>query len=42
MRKHVVIVSEESALAGHYKCGIGEVVDGLADALRKYYDLQRK
>lgn len=39
MRKHVVIVSEESALAGHYKCGIGEVVDGLADALRQFYDV---
>ena len=37
MAKHIVIVSEESAIAGYYKCGIGEVVDGLADALRKYF-----
>ena len=39
MRKHIVIVSEESVLSGHYKCGIGEVVDTLASALRKYYDV---
>ena len=39
MRKHIVIVSEESVYAGNYKCGIGEVVDCLADALREYYDV---
>lgn len=39
MRNHIVIVSEESVFAGHYKCGIGEVVDCLADALREYYDV---
>lgn len=39
MRKHVVIVSEESVLSGHYHCGIGEVVDTMADTLRDYYDV---
>ena len=39
MRKHIIIVSEESVLSGHYKCGIGEVVDTLANALREYYDV---
>lgn len=39
MRKHIVIVSEESVLAGHYKCGIGEVVDCMAEELRAYYDV---
>lgn len=39
LRKHVVIVSEESVFAGRYKCGIGEVVDTLAEALREYYDV---
>ena len=39
MRKHVVIVSEESVYAGHYKCGIGEVVDCMAEELRAYYDV---
>lgn len=39
MRKHVVIVSEESVLSGHYHCGIGEVADTLAEALRYYYDV---
>ena len=32
MRKHIVIVSEESVFAGYYKCGVGEVVDTLAEA----------
>lgn len=39
MRKHICIVSEESVLSGHYHCGIGEVADTLADALRDYYDV---
>lgn len=39
MRDHLVIVSEESVYAGFYKCGIGEVVDTLADALRNYLDV---
>lgn len=39
MRKHIAIVSEESVYAEHYKCGIGEVVDCMASALRKYYDV---
>ena len=39
MRNHIAIVSEESVLAGNYKCGIGEVVDCMASALRKYYDI---
>lgn len=39
MRNHIVIVSEESVYAGYYKCGIGEVVDTLADELRQYYDV---
>lgn len=39
MRKHIVIVSEESVFAGYYKCGVGEVVDTLAEAMRKYHDV---
>lgn len=39
MRNHIVIVSEESVHAGYYKCGIGEVVDYMSRALRKYYDV---
>ena len=39
MRKHVMIVSEESVYAGNYKCGIGEVVDCMAHALRQFYDV---
>lgn len=39
MRNHIVIVSEESVFAGHYKCGVGEVVDTLANTLRQYYDV---
>jgi len=39
VRNHIVIVSEESVYAHHYKCGIGEVVDTLASALRQYYDV---
>lgn len=39
MRNHIVIVSEESVFAGHYQAGIGEVVDTLANTLRKYYDV---
>lgn len=39
MREHLVIVSEESVYAGHYKCGVGEVVDTLAEALRNYLDV---
>ena len=39
MRKHIAIVSEESIYAGRYKCGIGEVVDCMAHALREYYDV---
>lgn len=39
MRKRICIVSEESVLSGHYHCGIGEVADTLADALRDYYDV---
>lgn len=39
MRKHICIVSEESVLSRHYHCGIGEVADTLADALREYYDV---
>lgn len=39
MRNHIVIVSEESVFAGHYQTGIGEVVDTLANTLRKYYDV---
>ena len=39
MRKHIIIVSEESVFSGHYKCGIGEVVDTLSKALREYYDV---
>lgn len=39
MRKHICIVSEESVLSGHYHCGIGEVADTLAEALREYYDV---
>lgn len=39
MRKHIVLVSEESYFAGKYHCGIGEVADTLVEALRKYYDV---
>lgn len=39
MRNHIVIVSEESVYSGHYKCGIGEVVDCMAAALRDFYDV---
>lgn len=39
MRKHIVLVSEESYFAGKYHCGIGEVADTLAEALRKHYDV---
>lgn len=39
MRKHICIVSEESVYSGHYHCGIGEVTDTLAEALREYYDV---
>lgn len=39
MRKHICIVSEESIYSGHYHCGIGEVTDTLAEALREYYDV---
>jgi len=39
MRKHVIIVSEESVHAGRYKCGIGEVVDYMSRALREFYDV---
>lgn len=39
MRKHICIVSEESVFAHNYRCGVGEVVDTLAEALRQYYDV---
>lgn len=39
MHKHIVIVSEESVFGGYYRCGVGEVVDTLADALRKHFEV---
>lgn len=39
MKSHIVIVSEESVYARHYKCGVGEVVDTMADRLRDFYDV---
>lgn len=37
MAEHICVVADESVFAGHYKCGMGEVSDGLVAELRHYY-----